>query len=127
MNNNFGNSNNKGVIRSPILVFVFSILTCGIYFFYWQYATASELKYYSQRFDINPGIDVLISILCVPYIIYWFYKYSKIVYEEMLKSSNFGSDNSLINTILAIFGLSIVSAIIMQSDLNNLWTNQTMY
>jgi len=126
MNNNFYNYP-RGVVRSPILVLVFSILSCGIYFFYWLYATANELKMYSSRGDINPGLDTLISVLCFPYILYWFYKYSKIVYEEQTKINSFATDNSVINTLLPVFGLAVVSAIIMQSDLNNLWTNQRMY
>lgn len=126
MNNNYNNYPG-GIVRSPILVLVFSILSCGIYFIYWLYITANELKIYSGRADINPGLDTIISIFCFPYIIYWFYKYSKIVYEEQINSTGFATDNSLINTILSALGLSVVSAVIMQSDLNSLWTSRKMY
>ncbi len=127
MGNNYFGSNEKGIVRSPVLVVVFSVISCGIYFFYWMYTTANELKIYTGRMDINPGVDLILSILCAPYIIYWFYKYSKIVYEEQVKITQITTDNSLINTILSIFGFGVISAAIMQSDLNNLWTNQKMY
>ncbi|MCL2322622.1 MAG: DUF4234 domain-containing protein [Oscillospiraceae bacterium] len=124
MNNNF---DNKGVVRSPVIVLLLGIVTCGIYYLYWLYITATELKAYTNRGDINPGLDLVLCILCFPYQIYWFYKYSKIIYEEQMKLTSVATDNSIINVILSIFGLGIVSAIIMQSDLNNLWTNQRTY
>jgi hypothetical protein len=112
----------KGIVRSPILVLLLSIITCGIYFFYWLYATANELRLYLNDESINPGIDLLISIICAPYIIYWMYKYSKLAAEAQNRAGIYPvEDNSIICLILPIFGFAIISALIIQSSLNRVW------
>lgn len=112
----------KGITRDPALVLVFSIISCGIYFLYWLYVTSNDLKNYLNDDTINPGIDLLISIFCFPYVIYWMYKYSKLVTEAQTKASILpAEDNSIICVIFPFFGLSIVSAMIIQNSLNKVW------
>lgn len=111
----------KGQPKSVALVIVLSVITCGIYTFYWLYRTEDDLKAYLQDESINPGLDLLLSILCVPYIIYLAYKYGKLIVEAQKLAGIQQEDNSVLYLILSIFGFSIVSFGIMQSQLNKVW------
>lgn len=114
----------KGTYRNPALVLIFSFLTCGIYFLYWLYVTADDLRNYLNDASINPGIDLLISIICAPYLIYWMYKYGNLLTNAQMQAGiNPPEDNAILYLILSIFGLSIVSALIMQNGLNRVWEN----
>lgn len=107
--------------RSVANVIIFSILTCGIYFYYWMYVTMRDLNAYLEVADMDSGIELLICIFCSPYIIYWFYKYAQRIGEAQLKNNMVASDDAIVCLILSIFGLSIVSVGIMQNGLNKTW------
>lgn len=111
----------KSQPKSIALVIVLSVITCGIYTLYWIYRTSDDLKAYLQDESINPGLDLLLSILCFPYVIYWVYKCGKLIVDAQRKSGIQEEDNSVLYLILTIFGLSIVSFAIMQSQLNKVW------
>lgn len=112
----------KGITRNPALVLIFSFITCGIYFLYWLYVTADELRNYLNDSSINPGIDLLISIICAPYVIYWMYKYGKLLTAAQVKAGiSPAEDNAILYLILSILGLPIISALIMQSGINKVW------
>jgi len=49
--------------RSVALVILFTLISCSIYWFYWLYVTTDELKRVSGRDELNPGIDLLLSIV----------------------------------------------------------------
>lgn len=111
----------KGNIKSPAAVIIFSIITCGIYTLIWIYNTAKEIKLFSEKQDINPGLELLLCILCFPYMIYWSYKYGQLINEAEKKVKIEKQDNSILYLILAILGFFIVDMAIMQSSLNEIW------
>ena len=104
--------------RSIAMVLILTFVTCGIYWLFWAYNTRCELKQYLDDPSINPGLDVLLMILCFPYCYYWFYKYYKEIAAAEDKAGITVTDNSLINLLLAVLGLSVVAMLIMQSQLN---------
>jgi len=108
--------------RSPAMVVVYTFLTCGIYFFYWLYVTSKDLKgYLGAGDDVNPSMDLVLSIICFPYVIYWFYKYGKLLFEAQKKAGiASASDESTLYLILTLLGLGVVSMAIMQGNLNKL-------
>ncbi|MEI7884059.1 MAG: DUF4234 domain-containing protein [Clostridia bacterium] len=116
---------NKGRVREPLQVLLLSIITCGIYFLYWLYITADEIRVYLQDESINPGMELLLSIICFPYVIYWFYKFGKLAGTAQAKAGEMVDDNSTLFILLAIFGLTIVGAMIMQGQLNKVWTKNS--
>lgn len=106
--------------REPVLVLLLSIVTCGIYFYYWLYQITRELGEYLQN-DNNPVLDLLLSLFCFPYCIYWMYRTGKQVSDAQFKSGKLvPADNSVLYVILGIFGLWVVSALIIQSTLNEI-------
>ena len=110
--------------RSVVEVFLLTIITCGLYFWFWAYLTRSELKQYLRDESINPGLDVLLSIICFPYAYYWIFKYSKEVAAAEAKAGIVPTDNSLVNLLLYVFGLGIVSMMIIQAQLNEIARKQ---
>lgn len=111
----------KGKTRSVLEVVIYSFITCGIYSFYWVYKFAQELKFYLDDPECNPGLDLFLSIICFPYFFYWFYKYNKKLNAAQERAGLPVEDNTVLNVILAIFGLWIVSIAIMQNTANRIW------
>ena len=53
----------KGTVRSIPMLVVLSIVTCGIYYFYWIYKTTDEIKNFMERDDINTTLELILSIV----------------------------------------------------------------
>lgn len=112
--------------RSVATVIILSIVTCGIYMFYWLYVSMRDLNDYLEISDMDPAVELLICIFCSPYIIYWFYKYAGRITDAQIKAqTEVASDNAIICLVLAIFGFSVISMGIMQSELNKTWAAAT--
>ncbi len=110
------------VKKSPAMVLVLSIITCGFYYLYWIYQVSDNLRPYNRNDSMTPGLELLLSIVCFPYIIYWNYKYGRIIYDAQ---ANVGmphpEDNSILYLVLSVLSLGVIGACIMQSSLNKLW------
>lgn len=62
-----------GKTRSPVVVILLSIVTCGIYYYYWLYTIMDDLNKAADREIINPVLFLILSIFCGPFIYYVFY------------------------------------------------------
>ena len=114
----------NGKVKSPAAVIIFSIITCGIYALVWIYSFAKDLKNYLGSEDIKPGLDLLLCMVCFPYMFYWTYKYGKCISEAQKKAGIPESNDEILYLVLAIFGLFIVDMAIMQSKVNEIWSKQ---
>lgn len=115
----------KGTVRSIPMLVILSIVTCGIYYFYWIYKTTDEIKNFMERDDINTTLELILSIVtCGIYTYYWYYKYGKIVYLEMTKKAGLDSteDSTILLVILNLF-MYVVSSAILQDKLNAIWNS----
>ena len=97
--------------RNPLLVFLFSIITFGIYSIYWIVSTTNELKKNTQSAP-NPLLLLLMLIPFVNFIvlIIYFWKYSKAINELT-------GFNSLLLFLLWLF-LGPIAIILSQIELN---------
>ncbi|MBC8060495.1 MAG: DUF4234 domain-containing protein [Clostridiaceae bacterium] len=108
--------------RSVVLVILFSLITCGIYFLYWMYATTEDVNAYLGDNDTSGVLVLLFGIItCGIYVLYWYYKMGKRISYCQEKASVRVSDDSIVLLLLSVFGFSIISAAIIQSNLNNIW------
>lgn len=108
--------------RNVATVIILSIITCGIYFYYWLYVTSRDINNYLEISDMDPAVELIICIFCSPYIIYWLYKYAQRITDTHIKAQlPTASDDAIVCLILGIFGLGVVSMGIMQNNLNNAW------
>ena len=111
--------------RNIVLCIFLSIITCGIYGIYWFCTLTDDTARANDDPDFS-GIKSLIFtiITCGIYGLYWNYKVAKEVYEAGQKKGLAISDNSAICLICSIFGLAIITYILVQSDLNNIAQQQ---
>ena len=103
--------------RSVLAVVLLSIITCGIYELYWYYVMTEDMnKADHTKPDVtNLIIAVLLGIItCGIYLIYWqfrFYEKSDAVTKK---------NNLIVYFILSLFGFSIISNALLQSDINEI-------
>jgi hypothetical protein len=111
-----------GEKRDPMMVVLFTFLTCGIYALFWWYSVITEIKNALGREDINPGMEIiLVFVTCGIYGFYLYYKYPLLMLEMQDRAGRARNDISMTTLLLAIFGLAVISIPIMQSELNNIW------
>jgi hypothetical protein len=107
--------------RSPIVVILLSVITCGLYALYWIYKMSEEIQMVEkERESTSPGLELLLCIVtCGLYTYYWYYKYAKKIYviQEDLDIRP-AEDNGILYIILAVFQLHIISMAIMQASFN---------
>jgi len=107
--------------RSIVSAIVFTVLTCGIYGIYWFIKLTEDANAVSGETKPSGGVAFLLSIVtCGIYTFIWLYKQG----EKIAKggaNKNVPIDNKgVLYIALTVFGLSIVSYCLMQSDLNKL-------
>jgi hypothetical protein len=115
--------------RSIAVSILLSLVTCGIYWFYWQYKINEGVTSLRPQRTLKQtsGLVVLLTIVtCGIYCWYWIYTTSKDLSEISIEAQESRTDNSILNLILGIFGLSIVSLAIMQDQLNRIIDRRNM-
>ena len=109
--------------RNPIVVLLLSIVTCGIYALYLVYMISREVRDFRGDQSIDPGMELLLCIItCGLYEIYWFYKYGRLVFDMQKKVGVPNpNDISIVLLLLPIFGFSVISLLLLQTELNRVW------
>ena len=106
--------------RSVGIAILLSIITCGIYGIYWLIMLNDETNYVSghQQDGTSGGVVFLLTLVtCGIYGYYWGEKLNE---AKMQRGIMVDSSASVLYLILSIFGLSIVSYALMQSELNKM-------
>jgi hypothetical protein len=105
--------------RSGVTVILLTFVTCGIYYFIWKYKTTEELKAASGDKEINPGMDLLLSILlCGIWAVFTDYRNAKKAYEILKANGSNRGDQSTIVILLHFLGLGFVSIYMLQEEYN---------
>jgi hypothetical protein len=105
--------------RSIGMAIVLGIITCGIYFIYWEFKIWDSLYRATNR-PSSAGVDVLLGIVtCGIYMIYMMYKGGKMEAEAYAMYGLAEKDEAALYLILSIFGLGVVALAIMQNNINN--------
>jgi hypothetical protein len=116
-------------IRNPLLVFLWSLVTFGIYYVVWYYKINRELRD-ASGIDVSPGVALLAVtlgwIILVPPFVSWYRTFERIV--EAQRSAGLTQEASpilgFILFVLAVF-LVPVEVVYAQDELNKLWRRQT--
>lgn len=112
--------------RSPVVVILLTLVTCGLYGIYWLYKMSEEIQHLSDTPEsTSPGVELLlILVTCGLYSYYWYYKYAKKIYYIQQKNNiQPAEDNGILYIILNVFQLHIISMAIMQGTLNKATSN----
>ena len=105
--------------RSIGVCILLSIITFGIYGIYWLYLLVKNTR--SIQKNTTSCTGEMLCLIFVPfYSLYWWYTRGEKVKQEFSQHNYVSTGNGIVYLILAIFGLSIVSMAIMQSDFNSL-------
>ncbi|MFN3603824.1 MAG: DUF4234 domain-containing protein [Leptonema sp. (in: bacteria)] len=115
--------------RSPLLVIVFTLITCGLYTIYWYFKMYSELVRITNVTPTrNPfWLDFVFSILtCGLWGFYVDYKISKQFQEIRKKYNLIGDDSSFlillldISSLFTFYFLFILTCAIQQDEWNQI-------
>lgn len=111
--------------QSIIEIILLTMVTCGIYYWVWQYRVTNETNdYLDDREAAGGGIVVLLDILtCGIYNIYWWYNISKKQITMQKKAGVAITDNTVMYILLTIFSVGIASMCIFQSEVNKVWAS----
>lgn len=110
-----------GERRDPVMVLVFSLLTCGLYSWYWWFVTATDVKNALRREDINPAMELVLSfVTCGIYLIFLYYKYPQMMLEMQERVRLPRNDISTVSLLLGIF-FPLAAMFIIQTELNKIW------
>ncbi len=94
-----------------------SVLTLGIYLYYWQYRLLKNIK--ELKKDYSPYTGEMLCLIFLPfYSLYWWYTRGRAVSDELAKHDCRTLGNGYLYLGLAIVGLGVVAAAIMQNDFN---------
>jgi hypothetical protein len=112
-------------IRNPFLVFIWSLITFGIYYVVWYYKINRELRD-ASGIEVSPVVAILAItigwIIIVPPFISWYRTFDRIVTAQRAAGTR-NEANPVIGVILyivAVFFLPI-EVIYAQDELNKIW------
>lgn len=113
--------NNIPVFKvDPIMVLVFSFLTCGLYLIYWNIKIAEVFNAVAEREIISTPLAVF-SGCCLPVHIYFYYIIGKDGLPKVYKlTGELNKDQSTLLMVLGFF-FPLAAAMIVQGDINRLY------
>jgi hypothetical protein len=104
----------------PILVLLFSILTCGLYLIYWNIKVADVFNAVCEREVISQPVAIFAGC-CMPVNIYFYYLAGKEALPKVYKiTGELQKDQSTLLMVLGFF-FPMAAAMIVQSDINRLY------
>lgn len=104
-------------------ILLLSVLTCGIYYYVWLAKTQDEMNSLMNDGDTSGAMVVLLSIItCGIYTIYWYYNMGNKVTSIKSYNNLPAKENAIVYLVLCLFGLGLVSFIMLQSELNDIAT-----
>jgi len=106
--------------KSIGLCIVLSIVTCGLYSLYWLYCLAEDVNTATARPNgPSGGIVLLLSIItCNIYGLYWLYRAGNDLDRQRMTRGLPAGHLGILYLVLSVFGLTIISYALMQSELN---------
>lgn len=115
-----------GISRREIITCILlSIVTCGIYGIYWLMCMVDDLnKACNEPQPTTGGTVVLLTLVtCGIYGFIWAYRAGEQLCRARQARYGYpGENNSVLYLVLSLFGLSIVTYCLIQSELNKLAT-----
>ncbi len=116
----------RGPYASNIaLDIILSIITCGIYWFFWQARQMRALNYLLKEQRFNFLLWFLVSLItCFLFNIYYEYIMAQaIVQIQKKQGKTLSNDLPVLSLVLSIFGLHIITDAIQQHEINKFFEN----
>ncbi len=112
-------------IRNPFLVFVWSLVTLGIYYVVWYYKINRELRD-ASGVDVSPVVAIVAItigwIVIVPPFFSWYRTFERIV-QAQRGAGTTGEASPILGFILYVIAVFLlpVEVIYAQDELNKVW------
>jgi hypothetical protein len=112
-------------IRNPFVVFVWSLVTLGIYYLVWYYKINRELRD-ACGIDVSPGVALLaISLgwfVIVPPFVSWYRTFRRIA-DAQRRNGVTSEANPILGFILFVIAVFLlpIEVIYAQDELNKIW------
>lgn len=103
--------------RSVATVVILSIITCGIYAWWWVYTTANELHEASGTSKFDPIVSLLLTIF-VPTAGYIVFGYDAATCIDKANADRGRATDSMLGYILLAIFIPIVLIGLVQNDIN---------
>jgi hypothetical protein len=104
----------------PIMVLLFSFLTCGLYLIYWNMKVAEVFNAVAEREVISQPIAIFAGC-CYPVNIYFYYLAGKEALPKVYeRTGELQKDQSTLLIVLGFF-FPMAAAMIVQGDINRLY------
>ena len=118
----------KGTIRSPVVVILLSIVTCGIYYLYWMYSCAVDVNRVFDEERINPVLWILLSLLFPPLSFYMLWQLDTNLKKIADAEDVPYKENFIMWLILALVcGVGVYVAMYqLQDGFNRVWTKRSV-
>ena len=111
-------------VRNIGLDIVLSLVTCGLFYIYWQYRQILALNEMTHPGRYNFVKWIAFTILsCGIYHIYHEYRKSLDICKTTGESD---SNDAIIHLLLALFGLSIVADALQQAEINKFFGHESI-
>ena len=104
--------------RSVPMCVILSIVTCGIYGLYWYVCLTNEVDAVTQEPGPGGGMSLLLSIVT-----YWGWKMGDKLDASRARNGVVPGSFPILFLLLNLFGLTIVTLAIMQSEVNHYTPN----
>lgn len=120
-NPNWNKPNNIPEFKvDPILVLVFSLLTCGLYLIYWNVKVAEVFNAVAEREIVSTPLAVFAGC-CMPLNIYFYYLIGREGLPKVYRiTGELQKDQSTLLIVLGFF-FPMAAAMIVQGDINRLY------
>jgi len=120
-NEDWNRPNNIPVFKvEPVMVLVFSFLTCGLYLIYWNIKVAEVFNAVAEREVISTPLAVF-SGCCMPVHVYFYYIIGKDGLPKVYRlTGELQKDQSTLLIVLGLF-FPLAAAMIVQGDINRLY------
>ena len=105
--------------RSVPLCIVLTIITCGIYGLYWMVCLTDDSTEVTGMGRTSGGMALVFTLItCGIYAIYWAYKMGEKLDMARAQRGVPTGSLSIVYLVLSLFGLSIITFALIQSELN---------
>lgn len=108
--------------RNIAVCIILTIVTCGLYGWYWLVCLANDVNTVSGRTnDASGGMVLLLTIVtCNIYHIYWMYKAGEKIDAARQMRGIPSQNNGVLYLILTLIGFGWIAWALLQSELNNM-------
>lgn len=113
----------RGVTRTPVLVILLSIFTCGIYGLFWLFVVSEEINQASGWKRVDPLLFFLLGILFFPLTIAGMYEIDEALYALNAQRGLPANRNFVVWILLSLIGVGLLIMMYqVQEQLNALWS-----